>query len=101
MRRPLAAIVSIVLCGAALEPLLRAPGDPDSDDFPLSTYPMFAAPRPAELTLAWARGMAPGGGSWMMISPSARQTDAEAAKHSAATSTNVQRTKPFRIGSPL
>jgi hypothetical protein len=61
MRRPLAAIVSIGLCGAALEPLLRAPGDPDSDDFPLSTYPMFAAPRPAELTMAWARGAAPGG----------------------------------------
>jgi hypothetical protein len=61
MRRPLAAIVSIGLCGAALEPLLRAPGDPDSDDFPLSTYPMFAAPRPAELTMAWARGVAPGG----------------------------------------
>jgi len=67
MRRPLAAIVSIGLCGAALEPLLRAPGDPDSDDFPLSTYPMFAAPRPAELTMAWARGVAPGG--WRALAP--------------------------------
>ena len=67
MRRPLAAIVSIGLCGAALEPLLRAPGDPQSDDFPLSTYPMFATPRPAELTLAWARGVAPGG--WRALAP--------------------------------
>jgi hypothetical protein len=31
MRRPLAAVVSIGLCGAALEPLLRAPDAPDSD----------------------------------------------------------------------
>src|SRR4051812_13643896 len=61
MRRHLAAIASIGLCGAALEPLVRAPDDPDSDGFPLSTYPMFAAPRPAELTMAWARGVAPGG----------------------------------------
>ena len=67
MRRPLAAIVSIGLCGAALEPVLRAPDDPDSDDFPLSTYPMFAAPRPAELTMAWARGVAPGG--WRALAP--------------------------------
>ena len=61
MRRHLAAIASIGLCGAALEPLVRAPDDPDSDGFPLSTYPMFASPRPAELTMAWVRGVAPGG----------------------------------------
>ena len=61
MGRHLAAIVSIGLCGAVLEPLVRAPDDPDSDGFPLSTYPMFASPRPAELTMAWARGVAPGG----------------------------------------
>ena len=61
MRRHLAAMVSIGLCGAALEPVLRDPGDPDSDDFPLSTYPMFAAPRPTELTMAWARGVAADG----------------------------------------
>jgi hypothetical protein len=60
MRRHLAAIASIGLCGAVLEPVVRAPDDPDSDGFPLSTYPMFAAPRPAELTMAWARGVAPG-----------------------------------------
>jgi hypothetical protein len=59
MRRGLAAIASIGLCGAALAPLVRAP---DDDGFPLSTYPMFAAPRPAELTMAWARGVAAGGG---------------------------------------
>jgi hypothetical protein len=38
-----------------LEPLLRAP---DDDGFPLSTYPMFAAPRPTELTMAFAQGIA-------------------------------------------
>jgi hypothetical protein len=53
--RRVAAIVSISLCGAALAPLVRAP---DDDGFPLSTYPMFAAPRPAELTMAFARGIA-------------------------------------------
>lgn len=58
MTRRLAAVISLALCGAALEPLVRAP---DDDGFPLSTYPMFAAPRPAELTMAWARGVAPGG----------------------------------------
>ncbi len=67
MRRPLAAIASIGLCGAVLAPLVRAPGDPDSDSFPLSTYPMFAAPRPAALTMAWARGVAPG--RWRALSP--------------------------------
>jgi hypothetical protein len=67
MRRHLAAIASIGLCGAVLEPVVRAPGDPDADGFPLSTYPMFAAPRPAELTMAWARGVAPGG--WRALSP--------------------------------
>ena len=45
--RAFAAIVSIGLCGAALEPLVRAP---DDDGFPLSTYPMFAAPRSMALT---------------------------------------------------
>lgn len=67
MRRHLAAIASIGLCGAALAPVLRAPDDPDSDSFPLSTYPMFAAPRPAALTMAWARGVAPG--RWRALSP--------------------------------
>src|SRR5215475_1479639 len=65
MRRGLAAIASIGLCGAVLAPLVRAP---DDDSFPLSTYPMFAAPRPAELTMAWARGVA-AGGRWRPLSP--------------------------------
>lgn len=58
MTRWRAALISIGLCGAALAPVVRAP---DDDGFPLSTYPMFAAPRPAELTMAWARGVAAGG----------------------------------------
>jgi putative ABC transport system permease protein len=41
--RVYAAVVSIVLLGATLSPLVRDPGD---DGFPLSTYPMFATPRP-------------------------------------------------------
>ena len=59
MSRRLAALASIGLCGAVLAPLVRAP---DDDGFPLSTYPMFAAPRPAALTMAWARGRAADGG---------------------------------------
>ena len=60
MTRRLAAIASISLCGAVLAPLVRAP---DDDSFPLSSYPMFAAPRPAELTMASARGVARDGRS--------------------------------------
>lgn len=67
MRRAVAAIASIGLCGAALAPLVRAPDEPDSDSFPLSTYPMFAAPRPRTLTMAWARGVVPGG--WRRLAP--------------------------------
>jgi hypothetical protein len=54
MTRLLAAIASLALCGAALAPIVRPP---DDDGFPLSTYPMFAAPRPRELTMASARGV--------------------------------------------
>jgi hypothetical protein len=49
--RAFAAIVSIGLCGAVLEPLVRTP---DDDGFPLSTYPMFAAPRSTGLTMVRA-----------------------------------------------
>jgi hypothetical protein len=54
MTRRLAAIVSLALCSAVLAPAVRSP---DDDGFPLSTYPMFAAPRPRELTMASARGV--------------------------------------------
>jgi hypothetical protein len=53
MTRRTAALVSIALLGAALEPVVRAP---DDDGFPLSTYPMFATPRRAALTMSYARG---------------------------------------------
>ena len=52
--RRLAALASLALCGAVLAPAVRAP---DNDGFPLSTYPMFAAPRSRELTMASARGV--------------------------------------------
>ena len=55
MTRRFAALASLALCGAALAPVVRSP---DDDGFPLATYPMFAAPRPRELTMASARGVA-------------------------------------------
>ncbi len=54
MSRVVAAAVSLVLLGATAAPVLRAPHD---DGFPLSTYPMFATPRPTQLTLDYARGV--------------------------------------------
>jgi hypothetical protein len=56
--RRIAAVVSIGLVGAALEPVVRAP---DDDGFPLSTFPMFATPRPAELAMSYAQGVTQGG----------------------------------------
>ena len=47
-------MVSIGLVGATLEPVLRAPGD---DGFPLSTFPMFASPRPAVVAMSYAQGV--------------------------------------------
>ena len=54
MTRRLAAVISIILVAAALEPVVRAP---DDDGFPLSTFPMFAAARPTELTMTYAQGV--------------------------------------------
>ena len=51
MNRRSAALASIALVAATLEPILRSPGD---DSFPLSTYPMFATPRATKLTLDYA-----------------------------------------------
>ena len=53
MNRVGAAVVSIVLIGATLSPLLRKPED---DSFPLSTYPMFAWKRPTKLSMSYAIG---------------------------------------------
>lgn len=52
------AIVATILVGLALSPLARAPLD---DDFPLSTYPMFATPRSTRLTLDYAVAIAADG----------------------------------------
>jgi hypothetical protein len=41
-------LVAAVLVAAVLSPLLR---DPTGDDYPLSTYPMFARPRPAVVAI--------------------------------------------------
>ena len=57
--RAAALVVSAVLLGAALSPLGRRPQD---DGFPLSTYPMFAAPRPRRLTLSYPLGVTADGG---------------------------------------
>jgi len=65
MTRRLAALVSLALCSAVLAPAVRSP---DDDGFPLSTYPMFAAPRPRELTMASARGVT-GDGRSRRLSP--------------------------------
>jgi hypothetical protein len=66
MTHGLAVVVSIALCGAVLEPVVRTP---DDDGFPLSSYPMFAARRPAELTMVSARGVTRDG--WLRaLSPS-------------------------------
>lgn len=54
MNRSVATLVSIGLVGATLEPILRAPGD---DGFPLSTFPMFARPRPAQIAMSYAQGV--------------------------------------------
>lgn len=52
--RVAAAVVSLVLIGATLEPLIR---DPYDDGFPLSTYPMFAMKRPTVQTFHYALGV--------------------------------------------
>jgi hypothetical protein len=54
----LAAVISIILVAAALEPVVRAPAD---DGFPLSTFPMFASARPSELTMLYAQGVTAAG----------------------------------------
>jgi len=56
--RAFAAIVSLALVGATLEPLVREPWD---DGFPLSPYPMFAFKRPTKLALEYAYGVTPTG----------------------------------------
>ncbi|UJR85668.1 hypothetical protein [Sandaracinus amylolyticus] len=47
-------VLSIVVLGATLSPLLR---HPDEDSFPLSTYPMFSHARPRELVMVHALGL--------------------------------------------
>jgi hypothetical protein len=49
-----AAVVSIGLVVAVLEPLVRSPYD---DGFPLSTFPMFATPISGKVTMSFARGV--------------------------------------------
>lgn len=59
MHRWVAALVSVGLVGTTLEPLVRAP---DDDGFPLSTFPMFARPRPARVAMSSAQGVTRDGG---------------------------------------
>lgn len=58
MSRLAAAILSIGLVAIVLEPVVRAP---DEDGFPLSTFPMFAARRPARVAVSYARGVTAAG----------------------------------------
>ena len=55
--RVFAAVVSIALLGATLEPLIRKPWE---DGFPLSPYPMFAFKRPTKMHRAAIGSTAPG-----------------------------------------
>lgn len=52
-RQPL---MLVTVVGALLLPVLV-----DSDDFPLSTYPMYSRERPAEVSFVTAQGVAPDG----------------------------------------
>src|SRR5687768_1286240 len=54
MSRLAAAVLSIALVAIVLEPVLRSPRD---DGFPLSTFPMFATPRPSRVAVSYARGV--------------------------------------------
>jgi hypothetical protein len=58
VRRGGALVTSVVLVAAVLSPLAR---DPRRDGFPLSTYPMFAAPRDTRMTLSFAYGVTAAG----------------------------------------
>jgi hypothetical protein len=52
--RLFAAIISIALIAATVEPVLRQPWE---DSFPLSPYAMFAFKRPTKLTMEYAFGV--------------------------------------------
>jgi len=65
-----AALVSVVLLGVTLSPLVREPTD---DGFPLSTYPMFAIRRETTQTFTYALGET-AGGQRRTLSPAALGT---------------------------
>jgi len=71
MSRRAAAILSIGLLAIVLEPVVRAP---DDDGFPLSTFPMFAARRPARVAVSYARGVT-GAGVQRELTPGLLGTD--------------------------
>jgi len=58
MSRLAAAILSIGFVAIVLEPVVRSP---DEDGFPLSTFPMFATRRPANVAVSYARGVTAAG----------------------------------------
>jgi hypothetical protein len=64
-RRIRAGVISLVLVGATLSPVVRDPAD---DGFPLSTYPMFAFPREVVQTIDYAIGET-GSGERRAIAP--------------------------------
>ena len=64
------ALVSIVLLGATLSPIRHDPRQREDDDFPLSTYPMFASPRSTRLTLDYVVAWTARGERWHVPPPS-------------------------------
>ena len=58
MSRLAAALLSISVLAIVLEPVVRSP---DDDGFPLSTFPMFATRRPANVAVSYARGVTAAG----------------------------------------
>lgn len=58
--RIIAVVASLVLAVVTLSPLTR--DNPYHDNFPLSTYPMFASVRPREVKLSYALGVTRDGG---------------------------------------
>lgn len=58
MDRLYGVVICVLVIAAVISPALR---DPEDDDFPLSTYPMFARPRRASTTIQSAVAVAADG----------------------------------------
>ena len=61
MRKSIAILLSLLLTFALLSPLKEEWRGEDGDSFPLSWYPMFSKPRPAQEMIAYMVGVLPDG----------------------------------------